>query len=125
MSTVTTLCNSTLAILVTFPYFRQQQSYHSVRFPVSWSTWKMGSLPGTTVGMGATDEVGDGSGQGRVGVALMKDSIMLLDFDRTIDTEDGVETVRRKRILRGKSAYMRGIDWVFNGNRESRDAGWP
>lgn len=75
--------------------------------------------------MGATDEVGDGSGQGRVGVALMKDSIMLMDFNRTIDTDDGVETVRCERILRGKGAYMRGIDWVFNGNRESRDAGWP
>lgn len=62
----------------------------------------MGSLPGTTVGMGATEEVGDGSGQGRVGVALMKDSIMLMDFNRTIDTDDGVETVRCKRILRGR-----------------------
>lgn len=51
MMTVTTLFQSVLL------WGDTVAAYHSVRLPTSPAFWMMGSMPGTTVGMGATEEV--------------------------------------------------------------------
>jgi hypothetical protein len=43
----------------------QIDAYHNVRLPVIPSSWKIGVSPGMTVGIGATDEVEVGKGNGR------------------------------------------------------------